>query len=159
MNATRYRAGGGRLGPSGKSRACCPGCCCVHLNNPGKQFLPLDISTLLPVATFRPLLLQVRIRNGYGSDCGYPQTYVRVNSYSSQSVAGVATLRVPATTLVCPAVCQEGLRTLAPGTTFPRNSLVPLSDDFRRRAKEPVYPNSSVWLPVLSKTISFLSSL
>ena len=63
--------------------------------HPGKQFLPLDNSTLLPCERFAPLLLQVRIRNGYGSECGYPQTYVRVKSYSSQSVAGAATLRVP----------------------------------------------------------------
>ena len=108
-----------KLYPFCQSRACCPTLHCAYSSNPGKQFLPLDSSTLLPVATLRPLLLQVRIHNGCDSECGYPQTYVRVNSYSSQSVAGVATLRVPATTLVCPAVCQEGLRTLAPRTASP----------------------------------------
>ena len=64
-----------------------PNCCYQYLNDPGRQFLPLDNSTLLPGATFRPLLLQVRIRNGNGSECGYSQTYTRVKSYSSQSVA------------------------------------------------------------------------
>jgi len=61
--------------------------CYAHSNNPGKQFLPLDSSTLLPGATLRPAPRSVRICHGYSSKCGYPQTYVRVKLYSLQSVA------------------------------------------------------------------------
>ena len=55
-----------------------PNCCYQYLNDPGRQFLPLDNSTLLPghplswVPGFAPLLLQVRIRNGYGSEGSRP---------------------------------------------------------------------------------------
>ena len=124
-----------------KSRACCPTCHCPRPNNPGKQFLPLASSTLLPVATSRPLLLQVRIRNGYGSKCGYPQTYVRVTSYSSQSVAGVATLKgaprprlspLPGAKRVFERSLQEPLSLRAPhsgswatGPSFAKGSIPP----------------------------------
>ena len=124
---------------------CCPRRCCAQSARSGKQFLPLDSSTLLPGVTFRPLLLQVRIRNGYGSKCGYPQTYVRVTSYSSQSVAGVATLRVPAATLVSTAGYQEGLRTLALGTAFPPR---PICGRLGNRPSVPFFPSiASLSLP------------
>ena len=47
--------------------ACCPNLCYAHSNSPGKQFLPLDSSTLLPahplswVPGFAPLPAQCEI--------------------------------------------------------------------------------------------------
>ena len=52
-----------------------------------RQLDPLTRPPTVVGTRFRPARCSVRIRDGYSSECGHPQTYVRVRFYSSQSVA------------------------------------------------------------------------
>ena len=52
-----------------------------------RQLDPLTRPPTVVGTRFRPAPCSVRIRDGYSSECGHPQTYVRVRFYSSQSVA------------------------------------------------------------------------
>ena len=88
-----FRCGMRNGNPFFKIRACCPTRCYAHSNNPGKQFLPLDNSTLLPCARFARSCSKcefIRDRDTHG----VLRKHIRDSSaLSLQSVAGVTTLK------------------------------------------------------------------